>query len=529
MLISSIKYALKSIKNNLKTLYERSQNTELSNRIVYDLEPLVNTTRYVIDLIERNGIPKFDIEEVHKTTNVSSSYLNNLTLELKNIMDVSNDLIDELTDKANNIYNDFTDKYNKIEPTIRKLETSVKELESSTLEKITNKAIFNHEIKDIDFDKNVITKDVEVVNNTLILPVESFVQVIPSDYTFVINGPEEAKNRLDRAINATNNFSDSETIIGTYFGNIIGKIDGSEPFISQQEINLNTLYMKTIKESIPINYYTNIKSDDYLDVSVKNVFNSPEIINFVSVDSNVDPSISAVENENVTNIDTKNNTFIKRMKPSSIDLGFRQEKPTTLKYQGIDLYHETDLVERYNYFSSLKYKQPDVIRRLNSKIKTSKIEPGTNQKTKVSNRKGFLKYNININRINIRKNTYRTSGQWISDLITTENLVQAIELEADTYIPDNVIEYIKYYISLNNKDWYTIKPSNTGVTKFNMNKKTRILLSDSIQKDNKSLYLGNINNILGVYIRIDMETNESDKSPAIYNLKVKLKVDEDEQ
>jgi hypothetical protein len=527
MLITPIRHALSSIKEELTKLYSSSPDSDINNKIVYDVTPLIDMTKQVIDIIDNFGIEQFDIQKVNKTKSLESEYINDLQDTLHRIIMSISKIIDELTTDTNSMLQLYTDKINQIEPIMEDLRKDIDDIESQTLEKVANKSIFDHEIKNVIFDKNIQNSNLSYFNGTLLLPIVSSVSLIPDDHSFVINGSTEARNRLDQKIIATSDVTDADLLKGTYFGNIIGKIDGSDAFKSQDEFNIDSIHNENVNDNLEINYYNNISNDE-VDVTVNNLFNSNTIFNFLTITSNVDPVVSLTdEADRITNIQLVNNTWAAKMTTNKIGARFVQTRATNLKYQGIDIYRGDNLYKRHNYFNSLNFKYPDLLKELNNKIVTSEIEVFSYNRVVENDRHGFYKYGINVNNIDIRRNTYSAKGEYVSSLITTEEEIAAVELDADFYIPDEQLEYIQYFISFDNVEWFPIVSRFEGVTEFNVNKKKRIVLNNNNDND-EYLFIGHQEQNKGLYLKVKMVSQDSLISPAIYNLRLRIKVDTDE-
>ncbi len=526
MLLSPIREAISSIKKAIRDIYSTSDTTG-QNRIVYDIEPILELTKQTVELLERNAVPKFDIEEIQATDPSTSQYINNMTSTLYRILRLSNISLDEITNNANTLIIRLADELNQIEPILEQFEIDINDIEDQVLEKITNRSIFNHEIKNINFSKNILQTNCNYEFNILLLPIVSSTILTPVSHSISINASPEAKVRLDGNINAGFEKDDADIMQGTYFGNMVDNLDGTGSFLAQRDMNINDIHNTNFNAAMLANYYSLINNDK-LDITVKNIFNRKVDFNFLAIKSNVDPKISVNLDGNPTGIKLINNVWTSKSTTDAIHVRLIQETPKILEYQGIDIIEGDTIIKRHNYFNSLNYKFPDVLSSLNSNIKTEKITPTPTNRVVETARHGFYKYPIELEQVDIRFNTYANRGWWESERIITEGRIESVELEADMFIPNDEIEYVQFHISFNQNTWFPIRCKNRGTNVFTSNKKSRIVLNTN-NDDDDFLFIGKQDQDIGLYLRVDMATVSSDISPAIYNLKLRIKVKDDEE
>lgn len=526
MFIESIRVAIDNVRNELSQLVN-------TRGIVYEAQPLVNITKHLIDLIERSGIPNIEAEEIESTNDATSKYFNDLSNSMHNAMVVVSRILDELTTNVNSSLTKYIDNVNTIEAAMKDLRQRIFDVEQQTLEKVTNASIYDHEIKNINFSKNidvntltiVRVNTLTVINNSVILPVTSANRVVVNDIELAIRSPKEATNRLDGALDSTANKSDTETIIGTYFGNIVGMLDGSGVFTSEDDVDVTVLTNENINETVEANYYSNNIADE-LEVGMSAILNGPNSINFVSMHTNVMPLVVSTLGDKDTTLQLKNGIWIGNNETDTISFILNQKSPERLRFQGINIIDKdtSTIVKKHNYFTSMAHIFPTLLSRLNDAIGTTDIDITPRQTIQIAERSGFYKYHIETSGIQIFNNIYANTGYWESGLITTDWPIYSVELESEHMIPGDDIEYVRYEISFNRVTWHSIKAINEGVTPFNIDKKKRIVLNND--DDNPDyLFIGSQASDLGLYLRVSLFTNDTSQTPVIHNLQLKVKVD----
>jgi len=532
LLVSPIRTALEQLKSNLSSVLQQTQISEtdanVTNRIIYESTPIIESTQKLLDLIERIGIPDIKVEPAHKIMAFESKYFTSISKPLYDGIKMMNKLIDELMTSVNTSMELYQTQLNEIEPLLNALETSVNDLEKQVLEKVTNTSIYDQEVKKIDFSKNTITADATFIDNILLLPIISSEQILPVDYLLTINNSLEAKRRLDQSANINSDHNDSELIQGTYFGKIIGKLDGTEDFKAQSEVNIDDLFTSDFNTGLDVNY-TSLISNDYLDISVQNIFKQGILINFISFDTTGQQNLlvesPTINNGLQTRMQLINGNWFGKATMSKIVANLVQKEAKSLRYQGIDVYRGDNIIKRYNYFMSLKHLFPDLLKTLNDKLVVQDIEVKPYHQVVIANRHDFYNYNLSIKQLSFRKNTYKSQGTWLSDLITTEEPIESVDLDVSAYVPNDTLEFLKYWISFDNKTWYPIIPRLEGYTAFNKDKKRRIVLSAD-NNNSEYLFIGKAIH-KGIYLKVELQTNDILDSPAIYSLNVRIKVDPD--
>ena len=517
---------LEPIRNVLLDLRYHLKNIDKDNHIVYEAQPVLDLTNMIIELVEKSGIPNLPIKEIVATENATTRHFNMMSYGIYKTMLVITRSVDELMTKMNSLLTIYTDKINTIEPLMEDLRQRIDDIEKQTLEKVTNTSIHAHDIKMINFKKNTRTSNVSVINNTLLLPILEQKRVTVNDQAFSVIGSQVATNRLDRPIVSTIDKSDRETIIGTYFGNIVGMLDNSEDFIAEEEYNPVHIYNKDINSILRASYYSS-KINDMLDIAIDSVMASPRDINFIIIDSNVDARIKYSLLGDETNIQMINNIWTQRITADRVSVGLSQRNYEPLRYQGIDVIDKASstIVRRYNYFCSFAHLFPDIVARLNPEIEVSDIELEPNHKIQLSERTGFLKYSVELSHIGLYMNTYAVTGMWESEFIQSEGEISSVEIISKHVIPDDEIEYIRYEISFDRTTWYPLKALNEGITEFNVLKKKRIVLTND-NNNNDYLFIGEQSNSTGLFLRIKLNTNSATKTPALYNVELRIKVKE---
>lgn len=119
------------------------------------------------------------------------------------------------------------------------------------------------------------------------------------------------------------------------------------------------------------------------------------------------------------------------------------------------------------------------------------------------------RYLIGIRDINIRKREFAQQSEIITKKFTTNKPIKKIILYANEVIPEEFLElglehrndWIKYYISINDIDWYRISPMHHNqVGELTIPPKIyEINSTDSIEERNSQLYKGYINSKEDVY------------------------------
>lgn len=520
MLITPIREALINIKQELKTLMSKSN-------IIYEAQPVIETLKRVAILIEKYGITDVTVSDMTSKDKATTGYFNTMSYDIYRAMLSIHRIISELFVNTNDAIALYTQKINNILPTIEDLHQRITDIEQQTLEKVTNTSIHAHEIKLINFSKNVARNNLTIINNTLLLPLQSQIQIPVSVQETSVVAPSEATRRLADPIISTDDMGDAETIQGSYIGNIIGKLDGSEQFISESDFNAEALYQNNISSALNINYYSPNLTEEF-SVDIHSTFNTQPDINFIFVETNIEPDMSFTLANVKTNLKTYNNIWAQPITADQISIRATQSNYRPLRYHGIDVIDNgtSTIVKRHNYFNSLRHLHPDVLENLNESITTTEIVPAANQHLVLSERTGFVKYNIEVSTIGIYQNTYHLQGIWESDIIVTNKQIHSVEIISDQVLPDDLLEYITYEISFDTTTWYNIRPINAGSTTFNKDIPKRIVLTT----DNNNAeynFIGDQANDMGVYLRISMRSNSTAISPVISSLQVRIKVKDD--
>ena len=519
MFIESIRYALENIKSELQLLANKNKPT-------YELQPVVNIAKHVVDLIEKHGIPDLDTESISPTGDATSIYFNNLSASIRNIAVITSRILDELTDRTNTTLELYTKKINQIEPLMEDLRQRFDDIEKQTLEKVTNTSIHEHEVKNINFSNNVDINNLTIVNNVALLPIARKKKVVVANAELAIIGSSNATKKLGTEIElATSDRSDADTLTGTYFGNLIGMLDGSEAFESEDSFDINWIYDLSINKILRANLYSTDPNDE-LEIEVYSRFNAGSKVNFVQIDTNSDAKLLATLNGNRTILEMKNNIWAQKLGTDAATFNLIQDRPDRLRYQGINIIDKntSTTVAKYNYLSSLAYLYADIFAELLDNVEVSEVETTPNHKIELEERTGMYKYPIEVNNISFYEHEYESFGQWTSELIVTELPVISVEINSDHVIPDDKIEYIKYEISFDKNTWYQLRPTNAGLTEFNQTLKTRIVLNN----DNNNLdyiFIGSQANNMGIYLRVTMNSGDSSVTPVLHNLQLKIKVD----
>lgn len=141
------------------------------------------------------------------------------------------------------------------------------------------------------------------------------------------------------------------------------------------------------------------------------------------------------------------------------------------------------------------------------------------------------RYMIGIRDIKISSNTFKESGEYVSNAFTTDEVITSITLESKEYIPGDNSEILRYYISLNGGiTWHKIYPTHRayqGIYKYYVNNDSieNLLTNDSTQKKSKNLSIVGEAKSIRLKIEMDRPTNIDNAeycTPIVHQYKLKL-------
>lgn len=140
------------------------------------------------------------------------------------------------------------------------------------------------------------------------------------------------------------------------------------------------------------------------------------------------------------------------------------------------------------------------------------------------------RYMIGIKDINLSSCTFDKYGEYVSNIMTTDEVITSITLESEEYIPGDNPEIIRYYISLNGGlTWHQIYPIHRayqGIYKYYVNNDSieNLLAFDSTKKKSKNLSV--VGECKSIQIKIEMDRPEIENAnystPIVYEYKLKL-------
>lgn len=141
------------------------------------------------------------------------------------------------------------------------------------------------------------------------------------------------------------------------------------------------------------------------------------------------------------------------------------------------------------------------------------------------------RYMIGIREINISSCTFVESGEYVSAVYNTDDVITSIVLESEEYIPGGDAEILQYYISLNGGlDWHKIYPIHraySGIYKYYVNNDTIENALSNASTNKKSKNLSIVGECKSVQLKITMDRatdidNAEYTTPIVYSYKLKL-------
>ena len=507
---------LKQIKNDLQ--YLTGQGAQ------YDIDYINTMLEYLESVMGTEGIYTQYLKEVNPEDVIGKKHFKEISDNLYLFLTDTDDVMDDIVNKLNILLLKINNSMNVVKSTVEEANTKTKDITTKVIDNVSLKSIYDEEVKLINFNTNPMVNNVRITDSNIMT-------LNYSNYTIYNMNKLKLNNYIMNTkyeplkITKENTFGEKDYNLpeGYWFGEFI-KMNNNNITRGRIE-DINT---KTNRTDDNFNIQT-ITQDTTGKLTTEITGTLPPKVNEVYIVGNGNTKFT--DGENVYT--PKNNWLFTKLDGSNVKLTLYNIKPETEQFTRIRIqpkisYNIRD-VEQLNVYESIIYKASAVVPDLlgiNAAIK-NKVGYNTTNNSRyrfIYTYEQMKVYNTNITGLKFISAKYDLLGEWQSSYVTTDKKIVGVELLASTSLPDDEHNYITYSISFDGDNWYQIRNKNAAETEANKNLPIRIELNTNSHRDDYKVLIDTINRF-GVYVKVNMSTIDEEITPVLYDLKLRIKVE----
>ena len=501
------------------------------NPISIEKDMLLSVMDAITDIVQTSGLPTIKTLPIvnPNETEITSEYMNDFQKEVYDAFTYYSDILTQVGTDLNAVITIMSDYLESVQKVVDTQGQSIENLRHLILMNLNNNAVLdeiNVKFETLKGD-NLTTANVLVTGGgNILLPtsVNQIANTYVKSASFEILSPIQAQNVISFNSNVSGLSNDKIIIPGYFEGKLFGL--ASDPNDVRLSSYINYIIDGRDDTKWECEFVTDTIISSSFQALVKVTFQNNQILNQISIDTSADARAFYYDTSgNKIYLSGSGAEYFTEFNGTELYLELTQNVYKQTSYTLDTVTKNGFITHTYNTLETLNHYNPSDVAIQFPEVKivpVRVVEEQTRPEDVVpAVFADKYRYAITVNNLNVQRNTYQSTGLLETQDIAVPNEIYGVEIEASSYIPSFVIEWIKYSLSFDGgKTWNRIRPTNESASLYNALLPDRIQLQDTTPDTDVLVLPSRANK---VRLRIELTSNDTAVSPVVYGFNMRIK------